>query len=67
MDQNDVIGMLERNVDGMGSQKAVAEAIGVSPQYINDVLKGYRKPGQKILDFLEIEVKTVYVWKQEHD
>ncbi len=33
-----------------GSQKALAEQIGVTPQYLSDVLRGRRDPGKAILD-----------------
>lgn len=35
-----------------GSQKALAAQLGVSPQYLGDVLNGKREPGESILEAL---------------
>jgi transcriptional regulator with XRE-family HTH domain len=57
MTNEDVLSELKRR-QGDGSQKALAERIGVSPQYLVDVIKKRREPGPKILKALGI-VKTV--------
>lgn len=43
----------------MGSQKALAEHLGVSAQYLGDVLSGKREPGDSILKALGLR-KTVH-------
>lgn len=40
---------LQSEVEKAGSQKALANRLGISQQYLNDVLKGRREPGDKIL------------------
>jgi len=35
-------------VNGYGTQKAAAKALGVSPQYLHDLLSGKREIGSKI-------------------
>ena len=42
-------------VEKYGSQKAAAEHLGVSPQYLHDILAGLREPGPKILSALGYE------------
>lgn len=40
---------------GAESQAEVARKIGISPQYLHDVLNERRGPGDKILDYLGLE------------
>lgn len=40
--------LLRSELHKAGSQKALALRVGVSPQYINDVLNGRRTPGKRI-------------------
>ena len=45
-----------------GSQKALAKILGVSEQYLSDVIRHRRYPGKKILEPLGLsETKTYYV------
>ena len=46
---------------GKSSQVEVARELGVSPQYLHDVLKDRRQPGKKILAAMGFERLTVYV------
>lgn len=43
-----------------GTQKELAEEIGVSQAFLSDVLAGHREPTGKILDYLGLERVTVY-------
>lgn len=43
-----------------GTQSAYAEQIGVSEQYVSDVLRGARRPGRRILQALRLRKRTVY-------
>lgn len=47
--------------DSMSTHKALADLMGISPQYLNDLIKGNRKPGPKVQKFLKIRSVTVYV------
>lgn len=58
--QEDVITRLRAAIDDAGSQASFAEKHGISLQYVNDVVRGRREPGQKILDALGIERVVVY-------
>ena len=40
---------------GAGDQKEFAEAAGISPQHLSDVLKGRRSPAGNILKHLGLE------------
>lgn len=48
-----------------GSQKTVAFNLGISPQYLNDVLKYRREPGPKILKALGLVKKVTYEEKTD--
>lgn len=52
---------LRQMVADAGSQTACAKALGVSPQYLGDCLKGRREIGKSIAAPLGYEPMTVYV------
>ena len=56
--ERDIIQML-RERKGSGTWKQLARKIGVSPQYLNDVVKRRRAPGLKISGPLGL-VRIVY-------
>ena len=45
---------------GTASQKLVAEQLGISPAYLNDVLRKRKEPGKKILDALGLVRHVTY-------
>ncbi len=57
--QNDDVVQLLKKKQGERTQKEMAEDIGVSPQYIHDVLTGARTPSDKILDYLGLKREIV--------
>lgn len=57
---DDVRQMLRDKSDGAGSQKALAAQLGVSPQYLGDVLNGKREPGESILEALGLRKVACY-------
>ena len=44
----------------MGSQKALAAQLEISPQYLGDVLSGKREPGESILKALGLQKVVLY-------
>lgn len=56
----DVMRLLQESVN-LSSQKQVAVLIGVSPQFINDVLRGRRDPGDKVAGYFGLKRKVVFV------
>ena len=62
MTERDFVEVL-RNTVRKGRQKNLAEAIGVSPQYLHDVLNERRRAGVKILDYFNMEGKESIVRK----
>lgn len=42
------------------TQAALAERIGISPQFLSEILKGKRNPSKTVLDFLELEKVVSY-------
>src|SRR5215475_6050788 len=57
---DDVVRLLRREVQTCGSQEAFANKAGVSQQYIGDILRGQRVPGEKILKALGLEKIAYY-------
>ena len=49
----------------MGSQKALAEKLGVTQSYLSDVLNGRREPGPKMLAALGLEAEKVFKKKAD--
>lgn len=57
---DELISLLEIEVKQAGSQKEAAAKLGVSAQYLGDVLSGKREPGKKILDPLKLRKVIKY-------
>lgn len=43
-----------------GNQKCVADRLGISPQYLGDILSGKRRPGRKVLRALGLVHVDMY-------
>lgn len=54
-----VIRILERLVRRAGSQKEAAIELGISPQYLNDLLQGRREFSDNLLEKLGLERRIV--------
>ena len=61
MNREQLIDRLYDMADRLGSQRALAQQLGVSPSYLNDVLQGNRKPGRVILQALKLKAATRYI------
>jgi transcriptional regulator with XRE-family HTH domain len=59
MTRDKLIAMLLR-MKGKRTQIQLANQLGVSPQYLGDVLAGKREPGKTILDALKLERMVMY-------
>lgn len=57
---SEVRALLQKNADAHGQAKLYAKHIGVSPQYLNDVLRGRREPGKKMLRALGLDKVVFY-------
>jgi transcriptional regulator with XRE-family HTH domain len=51
----DVIRELEKQVRKAGSQKEAADALGISAQYLNDLLRGRREASGNVLEKLGLK------------
>lgn len=60
-----VIRKIEQIIEMHGTQKGAAQFLGISQQYLTDLLKGRRDPGSKILDKLGLESTVIYTTKLE--
>ena len=55
---------LNRMVGEAGSQNRLAEELGISSQYLNDVLWKRRQPGKKLLDALGLQ-RVIYFMRKK--
>ena len=55
-----VVNYLKEQAVKAGSQKALAEELGVSSQYLGDVISEKREPGKKILSALKLRKVIKY-------
>ena len=60
MTEDEVRQLLISECAAAGGQKAWANAHGLSPQYVNDVLRGKRVPGARAQAALGLDRKSVY-------
>ncbi len=51
---------LQQQIDLHGSQTAAARNLGVSLAYLNDVIRGRREPGEKLLTPIGIQKVVIY-------
>lgn len=62
----EVVHIIREQVELCGySQKTVAFNLGVSPQYLSDILRYKRLPGDKILKALGLRKEITYVRRQQ--
>jgi transcriptional regulator with XRE-family HTH domain len=61
---DDLIALLRRRIKECGSQKLFAAVAGISEQYVSDVLRGRREPGDAILSALGLQ-KAIYYEQRE--
>lgn len=60
MTKQAVLDKLRGKLKPYGQQKEAASALGVSPQYLSDVLSGKRDPGPAILKALGLRRAITY-------
>lgn len=58
--EEDVKALLRAACEAAGGRQSWGETHGISPQYIGDVLRGDRRPGNKILRALGLTRRMVY-------
>lgn len=52
MTQEALLNYISRRAQRLGTRRALAKHLGVSDQYLSDVLTGKREPGSKLLGAL---------------
>jgi transcriptional regulator with XRE-family HTH domain len=62
----DVIAAIRRSAKEAGTQKALAERLGISESYLADVLGGRKDPGEAILEPLGLERVVTYRRKRQN-
>ena len=60
MDKAEFLQYLKGFVDEAGTQKALAEKLGINQAYLSDILAGRREPADKILTALGMERVVTY-------
>lgn len=66
MDQAELIEMLRKRVaDSGGAQSGVARELGISRQYLNNILAARIDPGPKVLEALGLVRHVTYLPVQE--
>lgn len=65
MTRDTVIRKLLALIEEKGTAKAAAESLGVSQQYLSDVIKGRRDPGAKLLSAMGLQSRVVYETRTE--
>lgn len=63
--QDEVVAQL-RAIVKTRTQSSLADEIGVSRSFLNEVIKGTRPPTGKILDHLGLRAQTIYIKKGEN-
>lgn len=58
--EQQVVTRLRAIVKTRGTQSRLADEIGISRSFLNEVVRGTRPPTGKILDFLGLRAQTVY-------
>jgi len=61
MDSNGFLKRLRAEIKVHGNQKLTAFALGISQQYLSDVLNGRRQPGPRLLGALGIHKRIEFV------
>lgn len=64
VEEPELIATIESKVLTLGEKAKVARQLGVSPQYLADVLNGRRKIGPKLAAALGYTPATVYLEKR---
>lgn len=60
MTTDELLAHLRRLVDEAGTQKDLAQQLGVSTAYLNDVLLKRKEPGKKLLAAIGFERVVIY-------
>ena len=63
--QDEVVARL-RAIVKTRTQSSLADEIGISRSFLNEVIKGTHPPTGKILDHLGLRAQTVYIKKGEN-
>lgn len=63
----DPVLLLKSRVDLMGTQAALAQEIGISAQYLSQILARERDPSEKVLDYLNFEKVIMYRPRKEEE
>lgn len=60
MNKSDVAIRIQRAVNRYGNQRTMAKAMGISEQYLSDMLRGTREWSEDLLEHVGVERYTAY-------
>lgn len=60
MTKTEFLEYLKSLVTEAGTQKALAEKLGINQAYLSDILAGHREPADKILKALGMKATVIY-------
>ena len=60
MDHQQFTNLLRQQAREIGSQKELAKQMGISQQYLSDVIKGRRMPNESVLKAMKLEFVLCY-------
>jgi len=60
MNEAKLLELIKRFVEKHETQRAAASALGISPQYLSDILSARRPPTDSVLAAIRIERVTTY-------
>ncbi len=63
--KDDVLAMLRRRAAALGSHRALATALRVTPPYLSDVFHGKREPGPTVLRRLGLRRVVMFARAKE--
>lgn len=60
-DETQVVGILRAEITQRGDQVDLARRIGITPQFLTDILTGHRHPSGRVLTYLGLKRVPVYI------
>jgi len=64
-EESEMLELINGAVEIYGSQKALADRMGITPAYLSDIINGKRGVSQKVAEFFQRQRVNVYRDAQE--
>lgn len=63
--ESQVLTLIRESVTACGSQKQAASCMGISPQYLNDIVQGKRDISEKVAAYFGLKRVVTFVHKED--